>query len=564
MTIFSRRKFIKTAAAASSTILVSNAMTACMAVPEKTGLTQVQFSHGVASGDPTANAVIIWTRAIPLRDDKKIQVAWEVAKEASFDKVIRAGMVNTSAQQDFTIKVDLRDLEPDTQYFYRFIGAGQISFSGKTKTLSNSHIDQIKMVVVSCSNYPAGYFNAYTEAAKIEDLDCVLHLGDYIYEYEQGGYATENADKIGRSLASDNNSELITLSDYRKRYALYRTDSGLQALHAHAPFIVVWDDHEITNDAWTDGAQNHNKGEGKYLDRKAAAIQAYYEWLPIRPPMGPTRAEIYRHFQFGDLISLHMLDTRLIGRNEQLKRQDFQDPDSGAFNKEQFKSELVNPQRTLLGSTQLEWLVSSLSSSDAKWQILGQQILMGKMLFPAAVISNQGNSHHNVEKLAKLKHQLLQGQTLTVEQTQLLEDVIPYNLDAWDGYPAEREKVYAAVKKMNKNLVVLAGDTHNAWYNKLSSAEGDIIGVEFATPSVSSPGMEQYLKLDDKLARKMAKALAVLIDDLQYCNLHQRGFLNLTISHTQIASKWVFIDEVLSQNYQVADTYTYIHSPKDS
>jgi len=243
----SRRKFLKLTTGLSAgsvlALTVSTSLTGC-AILQKESLSKVEFNHGVASGDPLSNALIIWTRV--QSKEASAVVAWELASDADFKNIIRNGFENTDKSRDFTIKIDVQNLQANTEYFYRFVGLDSVSPVGRGKTLPVDNIEQVKMVVVSCSNYPAGYFNAYSDAAKQEDLDVVLHLGDYIYEYPMGGYATDNAEKIGRQLAADNSDEIISLSDYRKRYAIYRTDKGLQALHAAAPFIVVWDDHEIS------------------------------------------------------------------------------------------------------------------------------------------------------------------------------------------------------------------------------------------------------------------------------------------------------------------------------
>jgi len=381
----SRRQFLKTSIASVFTIAVSSSLTGCAQTLQKKSLTDVEFKHGIASGDPLEDALIIWTRV--QAEQESATVAWELASDVGFKNIIRSGQEQTDNSRDFTIKIDVQELKANTQYFYRFIGLTTVSPVGRAKTLPVNNIEQVKIAVISCSNYPAGYFNAYSDAAKQKNLDVVLHLGDYIYEYPMGGYATNNADKIGRSLAHDNSGEIITLSDYRKRYAIYRTDKGLQALHAAAPFIVVWDDHEIANDTYKSGAENHSSDEGDFLKRRAAAIQAYYEWLPIRPPMGEQNPQIYRTFNFANLLSLHMLDTRVIARDKQLAYSDYKDADTKKMDVAGFVNDLNNPQRQLLGNTQLNWLTCAMAKSNAKWQVLGQQVLMTKMWLPTEIFS---------------------------------------------------------------------------------------------------------------------------------------------------------------------------------
>jgi alkaline phosphatase D len=313
----------------------------------------------------------------------------------------------------------------------------------------------------------------------MQNIDVVLHLGDYIYEYAADGYATDQAEQIGRSPDANNLTEVITLDDYRHRYALYRTDTGLQAIHAAAPFIAVWDDHEITNDTYKAGAQNHNEGEGDFFVRRANAIQAYYEWLPIRPPYGEGSPQIYRRFDFGNLLSLHMLDTRIIGRDKQLIYQDFTD-NQGVMNVDAFTNALTSADRTLLGRAQLSWLEQQIADSTATWQLLGQQVLMGKMLFPAEVMGNRDltKTAPMIAQLADIKRRQQMGEMLSDSEQARLSRVMAYNLDAWDGYPNEREALYRFINQQEKKLVVVAGDTHNAWCNRLTMQNGETIGFE--------------------------------------------------------------------------------------
>ena len=559
MTNLKRRNFIKGALAASGSIAISTPLQA-MTRPQLPS--SVSFDYGVASGDPLRDAVILWTRATPLDSNPTgpVTVTWELAEDAAFTNVLRRGSVETDLARDYTAKIDVHGLQPDTRYYYRFAGASEQSVVGRTKTLPEQGVEQIKLAVFSCSNYPAGYFNAYQLASQAGDWDAVLHLGDYIYEYGAGGYATEKSAQIGRVLPEDNSGEILSLTDYRKRYALYRTDAGLQALHAAAPFIVVWDDHEITNDTWRDGAENHSDDEGDFYSRRAAAVQAYYEWLPIRPPMGERNPQIYRSFQFGDLLDLHMLDTRVIGRDQQLQFASYMD-ENGKLDAEAFASDMASPTRTLLGKKQREWLQKSLAESPARWQVLGQQVLMGKMHLPVELMTSfyHGGDTNLTAELISLKAASLRGEPLTLEQQARVERTVPYNLDAWDGYATEREVLYQHMRAQGKNIVVIAGDTHNAWFNHLKDNAGQMVGLEFGTPSVTSPGMETYLKLDAPAARELAQGMSVLVDDLQYCNLHQRGYLSLTFRRDGVEAEWKFVDNIESTEFAEVDSYRITH-----
>lgn len=557
----SRRQFLKTSIASLCTVAVSTSLTGCMHSQLADTLDNVQFNHGVASGDPLSNAVIIWTRVTTAV--ASANVAWQLATDKAFKNIIRSGVERAEKSRDHTIKIDVQQLSANTTYYYRFLGhSSTLSPIGRTKTLPQGDIEQIKMVVVSCSNYPAGYFNAYDDAAKQSQLDVVVHLGDYIYEYGMGGYATENAEKINRQLANDNQGELLTLNDYRKRYATYRTDKGLQALHAAAPFIAVWDDHEIANDTYINGAQNHNSAEqGDFFLRRAAAIQAYYEWLPIRVPMGEQNPQIYRTFDFGNLLSLHMLDTRIIARDKQLDYGDYQHQQTKQLDVARFFTDLNNPQRQLLGKTQHNWLTTAITQSQSTWQVLGQQILMTKMWLPAEIFSHPDRTKVPaiIKELVAIKQAVLQNNTVNAQQLARVNTLMPYNLDAWDGYPSERESLFQQVSSANKQLVVIAGDTHNAWHGTLKDEQGNTVGVEFATPSVSSPGMEKYLALDEQQAQQMAGALSLIIDDLNYCNLLSRGYMTLTFTKQQITTDWRFIDNVNSPKYTIAQQHQTIY-----
>ncbi|MCH4247082.1 MAG: alkaline phosphatase D family protein [Acinetobacter populi] len=528
---------------------------------------QVEFLHGVASGDPLYDQVILWTRVTPKDNSSRLNVIWEIATDQQFTNLVNSGAVETSSVSDFTVKVDADKLSAGQRYFYRFKCGTTYSQVGQTKTLPKT-ATEVKFAVCSCSNYPAGYFYVYREMAK-QDVDVVLHLGDYIYEYGQDGYATEDAVSLGRTLAEDNNQEIIQLDDYRKRYALYHTDPDLQAVHQRHPFIVVWDDHELANDTWREGAENHQDNEGSFLDRKLAALQAYFEWMPIRPVAENDHLNIYRQFKFADLVDLTMLDTRILARDHQLEYADYISAQGVDF--EKFQQDLTNPSRTLLGYQQREWLQTQLSQSTAVWNVLGQQVLMSKMLIPAELLLSLGaissgnatadalaSMNATITELVILKMRMLQGDpTLTVEEKARLQTVAPYNLDAWDGYFAEREILYATLKALNKKVVVLAGDTHNAWASYLHGYDQTYVGVELATSSVSSPGMEKYLNIPLAQLQQFERAFTTLIDELAYCNLNQRGYLLVNFDQSQVQAQWIFVDSIKTTAYQVDESRQY-------
>lgn len=534
---------------------------------EESSEAQADFLHGVASGDPLQDKVILWTRLTPVDLSARLKVTWEIATDDQFKLNLKTGVVQTTKTDDFTVKVDATGLQADTIHYYRFHFGNKTSPVGQTKTLPVI-TNKVSFAVCSCSNYPAGYFYVYREIAK-QSVDVVIHLGDYIYEYGSDGYATEDAEKLGRTLPSDNNKEIIKLDDYRKRYALYRQDKDLQAVHQRHPFIVIWDDHELANDTWRDGAENHQDNEGSFSDRKLAALQAYFEWMPIRPVSNTDHLNIYRQFNFGSLVQLTMLDTRIIARDKQLEYKDYMT--ASGLDAQKFQADLTDSKRTLMGHTQRDWLVGKLKQSTSTWNVIGQQVLMSKMWIPAELLVSLGQitsggtspdalakMNAQITELVTLKLRLEQGDpTLTVQEKARVTTLVPYNLDAWDGYYAEREFVYDKLAEFNKKIIVLAGDTHNAWTSYLYSQKGKYVGVELATSSVSSPGLEKYLSIPLDQLQKFEFAFTTLIDELTYCNLNQRGYLVVTLDDTQVQSDWIFVDSIKNAEYKVDSSRHY-------
>lgn len=564
----SRRELIQKSLFGFGALSLPVAFTGCNDGSDEEGSeTQADFLHGVASGDPLQDKVILWTRLTPVDLNARLRVTWEIATDDQFKQNLKTGTVQTNKTDDFTVKVDATGLQAGTTYYYRFRFGTKVSPVGQTKTLPVT-TNKVSFAVCSCSNYPAGYFYVYREMAK-QNVDVVIHLGDYIYEYGADGYATEDAAKLGRTLPSDNNKEIIKLDDYRKRYALYRQDKDLQAVHQRHPFIVIWDDHELANDTWREGAENHQNNEGPFLERKLAALQAYFEWMPIRPVSSTDHLNIYRQFNFGSLVQLTMLDTRIIARDKQLEYKDYMI--ASGLDAQKFQADLTDPKRTLMGYTQRDWLVDKLQQSTATWNVVGQQVLMSKMWIPAELlaslgqITSGGTSSDTLAKmtaqiteLVTLKLRLEQGDpTLTVQEKARVTTLVPYNLDAWDGYYAEREFLYDKLAEFNKKIIVLAGDTHNAWTSYLYSQKGEYIGVELATSSVSSPGLEKYLSIPLTQLQQFEFAFTTLIDELAFCNLNQRGYLMVTLDDKQVLSDWIFVDSIKNAEYKVDSSRSY-------
>lgn len=555
MSKFSRRDFIASSALGFGALSLAG----CNDDNNEQAAINVAFLHGVASGDPLSDRLIIWTRISPDQSNATLNVEWQISSTQDFKTVLQKGTVSTSATADFTVKVDVSGLAPATIYFYRFVCNGITSPVGRGKTLAIGNIDKVKLAVCSCSNYPAGYFHVYAEMAKQNDLDAFLHLGDYIYEYGAGGYAYDDAAKLGRELKADNNKEIIKLDDYRKRYALYHTDKDLQTLHQNTALIAVWDDHELSNDTWKNGAENHDdKTEGDFNARKLAALQAYFEWMPIRPTStGHASLNIYRQFKFGNLVNLMMLDTRIIARDKQLSYANYFT--TTGFDAAKFTQDISSPTRTMIGAEQLLWLQQTLATSSQTWNVLGQQILMAKMLIPAELLSllesrDLTKAQQTITELMTIKGRIAANDpSVTATERARVETVLPYNLDAWDGYAYEREVIYGTALNLKKKLIVLAGDTHNGWYSQLSNKDQLSVGIELATSSVSSPGMDEYLSLgtDNAKSAQFEQVFSTLIDELQYTNLNQRGYLLVEFSPTQVKADWIYVNTIKSKDYQV-------------
>ena len=539
----SRRDFIK----AVSSGAVATTLTACGS-DDSDATPTGSFEYGVASGDPTQTQVIIWTRVTTAAS--YVDVTWQVSRSEDFSTVEQSGTFTTDTSRDFTVKVDVQNLNPSTQYYYRFMVGETTSIVGMTQTLPEGSVDKASMAVVSCANYPAGYFNVYKEILKqhqTESFDVVLHLGDYIYEYGAGGYASEDAARLGREPSKG--TECITLDDYRKRYAQYRQDQDLQALHAALPMIAVWDDHELANDAWKNGAENHQNNEGSFVDRRAAAAAAWTEWLPVRENTFSNML-IYRQFSFGDLINLMMLDTRLVGRDQPLDYFSLNAPTMDAIGGLVAQSRSAD--RELLGTEQLAWLMNAFNSQDAKWNVLGQQVLMSRMELPSSVMLAMFQLFNATDE-QKMDALLAVNSAISNYLADPSSDTIklPYNLDAWDGYYVERERVYEIAKASEGHFVCLAGDTHNAWTSELKDVSNNPVGVEFATSSVSSPGLEEYLALEPVAIAQMEYTLPHLVSELQWADIKQRGFMRVTFTPEKAQSTWYMLSSVKDKNYQV-------------
>jgi alkaline phosphatase D len=564
MTSSSRRTFIVRLVSVSAAVSAGGVLSACGGggddeeVPAPQA--PVRFDFGVASGDPLVDRVILWTHATR-GDADPVALSWEIALDAGFTQVVSTGPAQASPDTGHTVKVDATGLVAGQSYFFRFRSGDHISPVGRTRTLPALNATSVKLAVFSCANYPAGFFHAYSGALSV-GADYAVHLGDYIYEYEAGGYASEDAVALGRVSVPAN--ECLTLADYRARYAQYRSDPDLKQLHAAMPMIAIWDDHEIAENASATGSINHTEGaEGSFSARAAAAAQAYHEWLPIRTPDTTNLRRAYRSFDFGSLMSLHMLETRLLAREPALTIAELTDPVTAAT----ALSTLNSPTRQMLGSEQTGWLMQQMTASNATWQVLGQQVLMARMAFPASVLASIDPATDPITGAQAVAEYLLAKelaasapQLMTPAQQALVDPVqnpkIGYNLDAWDGYPAAREAVLSSAASLGKRLVSLAGDTHNAWQSDLNLADGTVVGQEFAAPSVTSPGFEAYL--GSLSPTVVADIFTDVLDVLKYANTERRGFLLMSFTAQAATGDWYFIDTVKSSTHTVTLGHTAV------
>lgn len=549
----SRRKFVRSSALLSGGVaLLPSLLSACK--DNEPGIIYTGdfgFREGVASFDPSATSIILWTRYTNAANEPdEATVRWEIASTAAFSPLLASGTAVAAAATDYTVAVSVPGLTANQPYYYRFSSerTGAASVVGETRTLpTGSQASSVKLAVVSCANFQAGLFNVYGAVAA-SDADAVVHLGDYLYEYGAGQYGT-NASTAALNRTHQPATEILSLSDYRTRYRQYRADKQLQRVHQLKPFICIWDDHEYANDAYTTGAENHQPAtEGSFEDRKRAANQAWFEYLPARVA---DKTRIYRSFEFGNLVNLLMLDTRIVGRDKQLRLNDYF-TSTGTFNTAAFGAAWQNPTRSMLGAEQRAWLAGALGSSGARWQALGSQVLMGKLYIPVELLSLVGQlaagptpallAQYSAQaaQLSVIKTRILKRDpTVMAAERARVETVLPYNLDAWDGYPAERENLYAAAG--SKQLISLAGDTHNAWHNDLRDAAGRRVGAEFACSSVSSPGFEALLANSPTAIQGFEQSNQLLIDDLQYLDASRRGYVLATFTATNATAEYRYV-----------------------
>ena len=503
-----------------------------------------QFVHGLASGDPGATRMVIWSRVTPQENlplQTSITAKWEVALDPAFRKIKRKGTLNTDARRDYTLKVDVHRLKPAQTYYYRFKVGDTISPTGRTRTLPKDQVEKARLAVVSCSNYPFGFFNVYDHIAKTLDFDAVIHLGDYFYEYGRDGYGG----KVGKQIDREHSPahEAITLADYRTRHAQYKSDQSAQAMHGTHPMICIWDDHETANDSWKGGAENHNANEGSWDARRAAAMQAYYEWMPVRDPVpGRAKEALFNTYKFGNLFSLCALETRLTARSRQIDYgQYIPDLQTRAGIGNFIKNVLGDPSRKLLGAAQSAHVTNALKTSKTEgqpWRLLANQVIMARTASPNLSAYKGKPFLREIEKIFPQIHDYIALSPLG----------LPMNLDAWDGYPAAREQFYDQVQTAGvTDLLVLTGDTHECWANKLVRASGQPMGIELATTSVTSPGSSSYF---GENALDFSAKIVAKNDDVVYHDINNHGYIDLTLTQDKARAIFISVDTVTSLTYK--------------
>ncbi|MCK1796380.1 alkaline phosphatase D family protein [Streptomyces sp. XM4193] len=507
-----RRTVVAAAAGAGGLALVPLAARAAErgSGPDGTGSEEAPaFLHGTASGDPLPDGVLLWTRLTPSPDavpgsgkGEATPVRWQVAQDSGFSNVVAEGSITTDAATDHTVKADVRGLQPDTAYHYRFTAAGVHSPAGRTRTApaDDAAADRLSFGVVSCSNWEAGHFSAYRHLAERTDLTAVLHLGDYLYEYATGEYGTRGTVVRPHEPAH----EMVSLADYRTRHGQYKTDPHLRALHAAHPVIAIWDDHEFANDAWSGGAQNHQpEEEGEWSRRVSAAKQAYFEWMPVRPSVSGTT---YRRLRFGTLADLHLLDLR-----------SFRDQQVGIGD-----GDADSPERTLTGGAQLDWLKTGLATPGARWRMIGTSVMISPLAFGSLP--------------AFLLKPLL-------ELIGLPEGGLSIFPDQWDGYTHDRRELLDHLKAKNvDNAVFLTGDIHMAWANEVPEHAATYplsrsAATEFVVTSVSSDNLDDYLRAKEgTISPIVATALRAANRHAKWVESDQHGYgvFHLDSAHAQM------------------------------
>ena len=503
------------------------------------------FKHGVASGDPDRSSLVLWT-AVTGAEEAPVTV--EVSDTPDFVRLVftdEAQPAGPAVEGATPYKIVATGLQAGAPLWYRFRFREHLSPTGRARCLPEGPVEAFRIAAFACSNYPAGFFNAYGHAAARGDIDLIVHLGDYIYEYGPGGYATEDAERLSR--LPDPAHEALTYGDYARRHALYCSDPDLQALKAVAPCVLVWDDHETANDAWSDGAENHDRSEGDWRARRDAAMAAWLAWTPSRgaTPLHQRSAAL----EIGDLATLILLETRLTARSEPVAMDPFPvdpetadpaDPENRRIVADWLARTAGDDSRTLLGERQLAqvetWLARSVEAGKP-WRLFANQVIMGRVPAP---------DYTRVMPFW-LRWAIQGSDPLAWSYIKRFAFGTPLNLDAWDGYPAERERLYAAIRRSGGDVLTLTGDTHNAWVLDLHDAEGVRVGTEFGVTSVTSPSRFERLELPGVDFGVYTEQGA---PEVLRHNAYDRGYVHLTLTPTEARAELMVVSTCKAREYE--------------
>ena len=505
------------------------------------------FRHGVASGDPDATSVVLWTQVTA---EGETEIRCQIARDPEFSGILREETLRTGPERDYTVKLLAAGLDPGGIYYYRFLLGEAFSAVGRARTLPTGSLERLGIALASCSNYAFGFFNAYDAIASDPEVDFVLHTGDYIYEYGQDGWGDDVAQKLGRRHEPPH--EIVSLADYRRRHAQYKSDAGSQAMHAAHTLLACWDDHESANNPWTGGAQNHQpETEGDWAARREASIRAYYEWMPVREPgPGRTRAQFWRDYSFGDLATLFTLETRHTARAKQIDYEDSADKLTSAEAVARFRAEVLDEEGRHMLAPELDAdLAAALSRSvrgGQPWRLIGNPMPIARTDVPDVVALGILPDPFAAEPP-------FEGDALQAAQALAWKGKwnLPFYPDTWDGYPWARERLYELSRGAGAgDLIFLTGDSHSFWANSLKDSAGRPAGLELGTAGISSPGDFMASGFGAEISRKLDTAFSAHVPEVEWTdNMHQ-GYVRLDLAREAGQASFVAVDTVLNPAYR--------------
>ena len=542
----SRRSVLRAGAATAAVVGASTLVNGAIAKAEAEDVAPAApeghqvFQHGVASGDPMDTSVLLWTRATSHPGDipgseqgSEVKLRWEVAADEAFADITASGEATAVPGNDNTVKVDATGLQPDTWYNFRFTVTegeyqGQTSPVGRTRTNPSTGVtpESLGIALTSCANWEAGYFSAYRDMSVNPEVDIIMCVGDYLYEYERGGYTG----KTGAIRDHEPPHEIISLADYRRRYGHYRTDPDLQAAHQMKPWMVTWDDHEVANDSYNTGAENHDpETEGDYVARRDAAIQAYLEWLPVRAVPFSQGGKLYRTFNYGDLAEIVMLDLRTY-RDQPMEFRNV--------------GQIDDESRSMLGSEQLNYLHDKWKTSSSTWNLVGNSVMFTPVLIPPLDPETSG---------------------AVAELMGLPEEGIPYNLDQWDGFAAERRRLIQMMGDEGlDNIVFLTGDIHSSWACDIPVTAGrypadGIAAVEIVGTSVNASNIDDIVKLPQRngISQTAEQALMAANRHIKWIQFDHHGSCTVKVRPNEILAEWRFVEDKTIPNQPLYTAMNY-------